>query len=815
MDAVQNLRYAFRKLFKSPASSMVAVVAMALGIALTATMFSIIDGIYLKGLPFEDSERLVHVEQNNLERGWESMQVGVHNFEDWRRQQTSFEGMAGFTSGTFNLADGDSLPERYDGCWISPGFLELLRVDPILGRGFESADEAPGAPKVLLLSHKVWTQRYGSDESVVGRQVRINAEPVTVVGVLPEDFEFPVEEELWMPLVLETGEVQRGGGRSVGVVARLVDRVSIDQAQTEMSLIAGRLAEAYPEQNKGVGAVVQPYIDRFVGETPRMLLSVMMTAVLLVLLMACFNVANLLLDRASRRSRELAIRTALGSGRWHAVRQVLSESLAIAMVGAVLGCGLAWYATGVFAEAIERDSPGFWVNVEFGPRGLFVALAATLLAAGVAGLLPALQATRANLTETLQDTGRGSTSFRMGWIGKTLVISQVAVSAALLVGAAMTVRSIVQANSYDLQFETDNLLVARLGLFEEAYPDDASQVAFFEDLTRRLEERPEVASVSLGTVVPTDTAIGAGGGNYERPGEEYENRWQMPWSRRIQVTPGYFDTLKVPILAGRDFTAADRTEAPRVALVNQDFADREWPGENPVGKSVDLWLGEEAEAEDPNAGVVEVVGLVPNLRFADFDNADDQQGVYLPIAQVTPRFTWIVVKTQGDPNSFSEDLRREVLALDPDLPLYFVRSMDQVLSDTLFIPNMIAVMFSIFGMVALVLACVGLFGLMSFAVAQRTQEMGVRMALGASAGEVLRMVLGQGVKQTLFGLGAGLLLGLGLSKLLSRILFQVGFGDLVTFVTVPAVLLTVAVAATLWPAWRASSVDPMVALRYE
>ena len=815
MDAIQNLRYAYRKLFKSPASSVVAIVAMALGIALTATMFSIIDGIYLQGLPFDDSERLVHLEQNNLEQGWDSIEVGVHNFEDWRLQQTSFEGVAGFTSGTFNLADGDNLPERYDGSWISPGFLELLRVDPILGRGFEAADEAPDAPKVLLLSHKVWSQRYGSDENVVGRQVRINAEPVTIVGVLPEEFQFPIEEELWMPLVLETGEVPRGEGRTLEVLARLEDDVDIDQAQTEMSLIAGRLAEAYPEHNEGVGAVVQPYLDEFIGETTRMLLGVMMTAVLLVLLMACFNVANLLLGRASRRSRELAIRTALGSGRWHAVRQVLSESLAIALIGAVLGCGLAWYATGLFAQAIEHNSPGFWVNVEFGLRGLLVALGATLLAAGVAGLLPALQATRANVTEALQDTGRGSTSFRMGWVGKALVISQVAMSAALLVGAAMTVRSIVQANSYDLQFETDNLLVARLGLFEEAYPDDASRIGFYNDLVQRLSERPEVAQVSLGTVVPTDTAIGAGGGNYERPGEEYEKVWQMPWSRRIQVTPGYFETLKVPILAGRDFTRADHAETPSVALVNQDFAAREWPDQSPIGKSIDLWLGEEAEAEDPNAGVVEVVGLVPNLRFADFDDADDQHGVYLPIAQVTPHFTWVVIKTQGEPNSFSDTLRREVLALDPDLPLYFVRSMDEVLADTLFLPNLLAVMFSVFGVVALVLACVGLFGLMSFAVAQRTQEMGVRMALGASAGEVLRMVLGQGVKQTLVGLAGGLVLGLGLSKLLSSILFQVGFADLATFVTVPAVLLAVTVAATLWPALRASSVDPMVALRYE
>jgi putative ABC transport system permease protein len=403
----------------------------------------------------------------------------------------------------------------------------------------------------------------------------------------------------------------------------------------------------------------------------------------------------------------------------------------------------------------------------------------------------------------------------MGWVGKTLVISQVAVSAALLVGAAMTVRSIVAANSYDLGFDTERVLVARIGLFEKAYPDEAARVSFYQALVQRLKDNPEVETASLGTVVPTDIAIGAGGGNFERPGEEYESPWQMPWSRRIQVTPGYFDSLGVPILAGRDITEADRAGTPKVVLVNQDFARREWGEESPIGKTVDLWMGDELEAADPQAGVVEVVGLVPNLRFADFDSADDQHGVYQAITQEAPSFSWVIVKTHGEPASFGETLRREVLALDPDLPLYYVRSMDQVLSETLFIPNLIAVMFTTFGTVALMLASVGLFGLMSFAVAQRTQEMGVRMALGASAGEVLRMVLGQGMKQTVIGLAIGLVAGLGLSKLLSSVLFHVGFGDWVSFVAVPVTLMTVAISATLWPALRASSVDPMVALRYE
>ncbi|MEM6794277.1 MAG: ABC transporter permease [Acidobacteriota bacterium] len=817
MDALRHMyRHALRKLLKTPGATGLAIFALAIGIGLTVAMFGIIQGVFLRGLPFEEGHELMHLEANNLERDQNAIEISQHDFVEFVREQTSFEGLAAWTSGTINLAD-EGVPDRFDGSFMSPNFLELLEVKPLLGRGFEARDAEDGAHPVVLISHNVWKSRYGSDPSVIDRGVRANSKAATIIGVMPEKFRFPVTSEVWMPLDLRVEELPRGSDEilSVEVFGRLKDGVSLEQASSEMAVLARQLELQFPATNEGVGSVVKPFIEEFVDEETRQLTGVMFVAVVLVLLIACFNVANLLIGRASVRSREIAIRSALGSGRWHNLASVLAESSILSFLGAALGIGLAHVGLQAFGNSLQTTAPPFWMEFYIDTPVLLLAVFAAALSALVAGLVPAWQSARPDLRQVLSDSTRGSTSFHVGWVSKTMVVTQVAISAALLIGAGLAVRSVLAANHFEHHFDGEKVLTARVGLFEGDYPEDADRVAFFERLARDLGQRAEVDSVALGTVIPTDEQIGAGGIRYERPGEEYEQAFQRPWSRFSIISPGYFKTLGVELLGGRDFTALDHADTARVAIVNQGFADKEWPGENPIGQRIDLWEGEEAEAADPQAGVVEVVGVVPNLRFAEFDNADDQHGIYVPLAQNPVRFAWIVVKTRGAPLAFAETLRGVVLEADPNLPIYFVISMDQVLVRTMFFPNLLGFLFSLFGGAAIFLACVGLYGLMAFAVTRRTQEMGVRMALGAESEDVLRLVLGQGLRQTALGLVIGLVLGAGLSVILAGFLFQVQAQDPVTFGAVSVMLLAIATLACMVPALRASRVDPLVALRYD
>ena len=815
-ELFRGLRQAGRRASNHPATSAIAILTMALGIALVTGTFAILDGIMIRGLPFDRSEQLLHLERSHLERGISSMAVSPHDFEDWRLQQESFEDLAAFVTGTVFLA-GDHLPERYAAAWMSASSLDLLRVEPTLGRGFTAEDERQDAAPVILISHRVWQNRYGGRSDVLGSVVRTNGSQATLVGVLPPGFRFPVRQDVWLPLQLETHLLDRGEGTALEVFGRLRHGVSRQQAASQMALLAERLGQQYPETNGGVGSIVQPFVNEFVPPDTRDLLTLTVAAVVLILLIACFNVANLLIGRTLVRRQELAIRSVLGSSRWRTVGQVLADAGLLVVLGGGLGIGLAHFVLVLVNQQLARFELPFWYDFQIDGRVLLFACMAVAISVILAGSIPALQATRANLSRFLPAAGRSSTDFRMSCSARVLLVCEVAFSCALLLGAALTVRSVLEASRFELGFESSGLLTARAGLGiaqDEGSEETGPGAGLYERLKQRIAAHPEVAAVAISDVIPTDTKRFTSRARYEQVGESYATPRDMPRTRLSVVSPEFFEVFEVDLLAGRAFTPADREGAVSVAIVNEAFARREWPGQNPIGRTVDLWMGKEREGAAPDAGRLEVVGMVPTLRFAEFDNNDDQQALYMPLAQQPLSSAWIAVKTHsGDPLSFSATLRELASAEDPDLALYWIRSMDQVFEDTLSYSNLVSALYSVLGGIALILACVGLYGVMSFGVSRRTQEMGVRLAIGATARDLTNLVLRDGLRKVAFGLMLGLALGYVLSLGLRNFLFGIGAQDPLTFTVVPVILMAVAAAACLIPARRAAGVDPITALR--
>ena len=809
------LRQSFRRLKKNRGANFVAVLTMALGIGLTASMYTLIDVMMFQGVPFEDADSLVHLGSTQLEDGVQRSRVSQHDFEAWVDQQTAFEGLAGLHVGTMNLSDDAALPERYSGAWISTNFLELLGERPVLGRGFEPADAEPGAAQVVLISHQVWQQRYGSNPAVIGQRASLNSKPATIIGVLPSEFRFPEIEDVWAPLEQRAMGHPRGSAElpELTVFGRLKSGSTLEEAATQMAGIGRRLEQGLPQTHQGRGVFVERYNERYADEESLQLFGVMFGAVLLVLLIACFNVANLMIGRASLRSRDFAVQAALGSPKHSAVVQILTESLLLAVPGALLGLGFAHLAISFFDRAISAMGLPFWMDFHLNSTVFLVTAGATLVAALVSGLAPAIQASRFDMQEVLSDASRGSTSFRIGRLSRAMVVVQVAASTALCIGAGMAVRGVQAAQSFEHAFETENLLSARVGLPEKDYPEASDRVTFFEALERRLAGEAGLEAVTISTVLPAENNIGGGNLQYERPGEVYDRPGQMPFTRVVQASPSYFATLGTQVLIGRDFSPADHQEMPAVVIVNESFAGSEWPGQNPLGQHLDFWLGAEEEAGGQAVGRVEVIGVAPDLHFGGFGKSHNQGGVYFPLAQRPAAFAWVIARTRGNPALASRPLRRAVLDLDPNLPLYNVHTMEQVLDRSLFGPRFFGSLFGAFGLAALFMACIGLYGLMAFAVSQRSQEMGVRMALGAKARDILRLVLGQGLRQTALGLVLGMILGQGLTLVLASQIFQAKSSDPVLFAVVPAILTMAALLACWSPARRAAGVDPIRALR--
>ncbi|GMR23515.1 MAG: ABC transporter permease [Acidobacteriota bacterium] len=811
MTLLNDMRYGFRMLVKRPGLSAIAIIALALGIGLTTTMFGIVYGAVIRGMPFEESENLIALFRNRPSQDVRFMAVSIHDFGDWREQQTSFEDIAGYYSETVNVAGTEGKPIRYLGAYVNAHLFDILRVQPLLGRNFRPEEDHPSTPPVIILSYRAWQDRYQGDPNVIGRSIRANSEMTTIVGVMPEKFGFPQQMDAWLPLRIDPLEFVRGGGPALEgtqflAIGRLRDGVSLDAAQTEMSGIAGRLAAEYPETNEGVGVSAVRFIDTIIGPEGTSMMYTMLGAVFGVLLIACANVANLLLARTVLRTKEVAIRTALGSSSFRTVSQLLSETLVLALVGAALGLGLAKIGVDWFNASLSAQELPFWLVATLDPPVVAFVLGLALLSTVLAGTVPAYRASRTDISEILGDESRGSSSLRLGRVSKSLVVAEIAVSCGLLVAAGLMIKTVVQVSQFDYGFNTDNVFTSRIGLFEADYPDRDAQWQFYEELLRNLEDKPGVRTVTLSSDLP------ARGGMMlplSMEGVAYSTEKDHPLARRIVIAPGYFDVIDAKPLEGRAFTRGDTKDTQPVAIVNERFVELNLSDEEPLGRRIKL-----GDDDEPWRTIV---GVVPDLHLGGAIGQFDprHEGVYIPLSQNVINFMSLVMRTEEAPMTFTSMVQDEINAIDTTLPIYWVRSLnDQYALDTWFYRTF-GTLFMAFGVAALVLATIGLYGVMSFAASNRTREIGVRMALGAGAQNVMMLILKLGATQIAIGLALGLALALVLSRALGAMLFNVDPWDPMIFVSVVLTLATAGLVASLIPARRATRIDPVDALSYE
>jgi putative ABC transport system permease protein len=807
MPLLRDFRYGARQMVKRPGLAAITVLTLALGIGLTTLMFSLVNTAMIKGLPFEEPERLMSLIRTNPALGWDNMSVPLHDFEEWREEQRAFEPLAGFTTGTFNVS-GTEGAERYDGAWVTANLFEVLRIRPALGRTFRPGEDAPGAEAVTLVSHRVWQDRFGGDPGVLGRTLRINGEEATIIGVMPERFMFPSTHQLWLPERRSAAQYTRGQATpQLTVVGRLLPGQSVDQANVQMGMIARRQAEAHPETHENIGADVQPLAHLYIPEEPRRLLLVMLGAVFGVLLIACVNVANLLLSQAAVRAREVGIRTALGASRLRITMQFLTEPLALALAGGVLGVGIAWIGVRLFERAIAGTNPPYWYDFGIDRTVLLFVLGLTIFSTFVSAVLPALRVSGTNVSDVLKDESRGASSFRGGRLSRGLVVVELALSMVLLVGAGLMTRSVTRLASIDFGFDTRAIFTARLGLPEAdvRYAEPASRVRFFEAVAARLAEDPEAASVTMTTALPGSWA---GTSRLTLEGETYDRPADYPSTRNAIVTPSFFETFSAPILQGRGFGAGDTDSSLPVAVVNRSFERKFFPDGGAVGSRIQLG------GPDTERPWVTIVGVVRDLHMGGPQN-EDPEGLYLPLAQESPRFMSIAARSRGEAMAITPRVRAAVASVDSDIPIYWTQSLAEGIAMQTWFFRVFGTLFMIMGFAALFLAAIGLYGVMAFSVSRRTREMGVRMALGAGTEDVLRLVMRQGILQLVIGLSIGLAIAWGVSSLIAGFLFGVEPRDPVTFVATVVVLTLTGLTASWIPARRATRVSPLVALRYD
>jgi len=805
-----DLRYGFRMLAKTPGLSLIAVLTIGLGVAFTTHQYSSVYGSVIRGLPVPGHERLVALRESVEPRGIEDSSLPPHDYLDLRDEQSVFDDLASGYIGTVNLAGEEGPPERFRGAFLSANALDLVGVPPLLGRVFRDGEDEPGSPPLLVISYRVWQNRFAGDPSVVGRNVRVNGEAAEIIGVMPEGFRFPFMEDVWATDRQDPDALARRDGIYVEVFGRLKPGVTMETAQSELDRLGSTLEQRFPEENAGVTFDMIPYAERYMPSQITAVLWLMLGATFGVLLIACANVANLLLARASIRTREVAIRTALGADRGRVIRQLLAEALVLALVGGVVGVVLAWVGIDVFNQRLQPIEHPYWIDIRLDAPALLFAFGITLLACVAAGTIPAIRASGVGVGEILKDESRGSSSFRLGRFSSALVVGEIAVSCALLITAGFMIESVVNLKNVDLGFDPDRLLTGRVGLFQADYPNRPDREQFFQSLQDHLEAEPGVTSVALASSLP---ALGASRWTVSVEGESYPSERDHPVTNGSAITAGFFRTLDVPILRGRELTTSETWERDDpVAVVNESFVEEVLDGREALGTRVRIG------GDDSEFPWMRIVGVVPDLHVGGGiggigDDEVDPEQLYVPAGVVEPRFLSALLSTRGPPSTLAPRLREVVADMDPNLPVYDVGTVAEGIQQATWAFGMFGSLFTIFGIAALFMAAVGLYGVMSFSVAQRRQEMGVRMALGASGSDILRMVLRRGGIQLAVGVGVGLLLGYGMGRPLSVMTYEVNLADPRLYVLIVLTLSLAGLAACMVPARAATRTDPVEAMR--
>ena len=794
-------------MLRAPGVSVIAVVALALGIGLTTVMFSIVYGAMYRGLPFEGGERIMSVNRSNPEEGEFRIGVPIHDFRDWQERQRAFEALAAHTTGTVNVRAAEQ-PERYSGAFVTANTFDLLGVAPLIGTGFGAEDERPGRTLPLVLGYRAWRDHFGSDPGVLGRNATVNGENGVIVGVMPEGFLFPLEAEVWLPLRQDHLATPRGESCCVSVFGKLREGVTLDGAMAEYQGITSALAAEFPATNEGIVAEIRPFTEDFLGPEERNTLLAMLATVLLVLFIACSNVANLLLARAATRAKDVAIRTSLGASRTRVILQLLAEALVLATGGALLGIGLAYVGIGMFDRAVAPTDPPFWFSFRLDAPILAFVIGVSGLAALLSGVIPAWKASSSDLNAVLKDESRGTSSLQIGRLSRWLVVAEVAMSVALLVASGLMIQSVVRLKNMQLPFPTENVFTARVGTFDARFPDPAARLRFWEDVQQRIASLPSVQAAALATGLP---GVGSGGANFTIAGESYLSEDDVPFALNSVVTPSFFDVFGAEALQGRVFGARDASDAALVAVVNQSFVREHFPDGQALGRQIRMGGLESTQ------GWREVVGVVADLSMEGVGEPEpgSAAGFYVPLAQSDGQFMSVAALTTGAPLSLTAAVREQVAAADPDTPIYFVGTLQERIDEETWFYGVFGTLFAVFGMAALFMASVGLYGVMSFSVSRRVQEMGIRMALGAEARQVRQLVIGQGMRQ----IGVGIVLGTGLAMLVARGLQILFLGakpwDPATYALVFAVLAATGFLASAIPARRATLVHPSEALRNE